>query len=473
MTTELSLRSCFRLRIVRKKCLEICEGGFIRMLSARDSNDKQKTRLIIVEDESIIAEDLKQRLRRLNYEVPAIADSGVSAIAAAESVKPDIILMDIRLRGQMDGVEAAGIIAGNLDIPVIFLTGNSDFQTMERAKVTHPYGFILKPFKDLELQAAIEIGIYRHSMEAKLRESERRYRHLVEKSSDIIYQTGINGRFIYFNPAAIRRLGFTAEELARKHFLELVRQDYRAPVKEFYQLQFTDKLNDTYYEFPVVTKDNSIIWLGQNSHLEYEQGQQVVAFHAVARDITELKSAENILIQAAENLHQNNQTLYKLAATDDLTGLYNRRGFITTAEQQLKIAQRDVKECLLIFVDLDGLKRINDTLGHEEGSQAIIQVGNILRDCFRSSDIIARLGGDEFVVLTSVMHEKDEQTIKSRLQTKLEIYNELNPKSYRLSFSIGVSHFVPAGGKSLEEIIAEADQAMYAHKAIRRLTREN
>ena len=126
-------------------------------------------RILIVEDENIVAKDIQIRLEKFGYEVPGMASSGEVAIRKAEETQPDLVLMDIMLKGQMTGVEAAEQIRSQLDIPVIYLTAYSDSATLERAKVTEPFGYVLKPFEEKELHTAIEISLYRHRMEVERR----------------------------------------------------------------------------------------------------------------------------------------------------------------------------------------------------------------------------------------------------------------------------------------------------------------
>lgn len=129
-----------------------------------------ETKVLIVEDERIVALDLQYQLRRLGYAVSDIASSGEEALRIAEEVQPDVVLMDIRLGGVLDGVETAEQLRDHSDVPVVFLTAYADDRTLERAKATEPFGYLLKPFEERELQVAIKIALYRHSMEQQLRE---------------------------------------------------------------------------------------------------------------------------------------------------------------------------------------------------------------------------------------------------------------------------------------------------------------
>lgn len=158
--------------------------------------------------------------------------------------------------------------------------------------------------------------------------------------------------------------------------------------------------------------------------------------------------------------------LRAMSLTDDLTGLYNRRGFMTLTEQQLKMADRTKVNKALLFADLDNLKQINDTHGHKEGNQALIDTANIFKDTFRDSDIIARMGGDEFTVfLTTGINA---EALPSRLQKKLDVHNKKGTRSYKLAMSIGLAHYDPENPSSIDELLSQADSLMYEHKKSKR-----
>lgn len=139
------------------------------------------TSIMLVEDEINVAADVKNRLENMGYEVLGIFDTGEEAIEKAGELKPNLVLMDIVLKGDMDGIDAAQKIRELFDIPIIYLTAYSDEKTLQRAKVTEPFGYVLKPFEDREIQSAIEMAIYKHKMEQQLKESEEKYRKLIEK----------------------------------------------------------------------------------------------------------------------------------------------------------------------------------------------------------------------------------------------------------------------------------------------------
>jgi diguanylate cyclase (GGDEF)-like protein len=170
-------------------------------------------------------------------------------------------------------------------------------------------------------------------------------------------------------------------------------------------------------------------------------------------------------IYHVKELKQIEDKLKKAAITDDLTGLLNRRGFFVLAEHQCKLATRIKKIMALLYLDLDGLKVINDELGHEAGDQALMDISNIFKTTFRSSDIIARIGGDEFVVLLDELPKpNDESTIISHLQDNLKKHNELGIRNYELSISIGVAYYDGEHPCDISKLLQQADEAMYKNK---------
>ena len=161
------------------------------------------------------------------------------------------------------------------------------------------------------------------------------------------------------------------------------------------------------------------------------------------------------------------KVLLTLSLTDELTDLYNRRRFFVLAEQYLKLAIRSKKRLLLFYLDMDDLKSINDRFGHNDGDQALIALGSILKKTFRESDIIARIGGDEFVVLLESTDENDEILI-TRLHENIKNYNAEVSQNYKLSVSVGVADFNPEHPVSIDELLSKADALMYAQKRKRR-----
>jgi PAS domain S-box-containing protein len=173
-------------------------------------------RLLVVEDESIVARDLQSRLRNLGYDVPAVVAYGEKAIEAAAEHLPDLVLMDIFLKGSIDGIMAAEQIRARLDIPIIFLTAFADPDTLQRAKLTEPFGYILKPFEERELLTTIEMALYKHKMEKRLKDSERRMSTTLKSVDDGIIATDTAGKVMLMNPVAEALTGWSEGESVGK-----------------------------------------------------------------------------------------------------------------------------------------------------------------------------------------------------------------------------------------------------------------
>lgn len=187
-------------------------------------------RVLIVEDEALIAEELKGHLQGLNYRVLGHVDTGDKAICCALEMCPDLILMDIRLKGAMDGILAAESIRESIDVPIVYLTAHSDLETLRRAKASSPFGYILKPFQERELFVAIEMALQRHQVERALRASESRYATTLASIGDGVIATDLAGHVTFMNPVAESLTGWPLAEakgLTIGEILLLVREKDR------------------------------------------------------------------------------------------------------------------------------------------------------------------------------------------------------------------------------------------------------
>jgi len=184
----------------------------------------------------------------------------------------------------------------------------------------------------------------------------------------------------------------------------------------------------------------------------------------------DLKAVERLATLYAIAIHRvrTENALRDLSLIDELTKVYNRRGFMTLAEQQIKVAHRTKKEMSIFYADLDDLKKINDTYGHDEGDAVLIEAAAILRDAFRDSDIIARLGGDEFAVLTIDVAEGKASSLARRLREKIAARNSRPGQEYPVSFSLGTARYDPEKPCSLAELITSADKRMYQDKSAKK-----
>ena len=292
----------------------------------------------------------------------------------------------------------------------------------------------------------------RRRMEEATRESERRYRILFETAQEaILVMKGLI--FVDCNPGAERLLGCSRREILGStpfRFSPEMQPDGRRSEEKGTELVGNSiRLGPQRFEWVHQALDGRRFYVDVSLSQFYMEGQSYL--FVMERDITEQKRAQ--------------EELRALSLIDELTGLYNRRGFLTLARQQLKMADRMHRGLFLLFADLDDLKNINDTQGHSTGDQALKDVARIMKDTFREPDILARLGGDEFVVLAMEgASAASADILNSRLQKTLTSFTQNNRRPFHLSLSQGVVRHQPGQAVSIEELMAQADRLMYDKK---------
>ena len=235
--------------------------------------------------------------------------------------------------------------------------------------------------------------------EALLRESEHRYRQLVENASDMIYQTDAAGRFTFVNPQAAERTKYARDELAGKHYLELIRADHAEAVSNFYRSQFEERAADTYLEFPIVAKDGTEIWIGQHAQLLISGGE-VVGLQAVARDITDRLLADLATRinqdRLAALVEQKTATLTHVAQYDSTTGLPGRKLFESGLDDLIESQRGSGLATAVIALEIDRIKKVNETLGHDAGDEVLKEAARRLGACLGEGALISRVGSDQF-----------------------------------------------------------------------------
>jgi diguanylate cyclase (GGDEF)-like protein/PAS domain S-box-containing protein len=287
--------------------------------------------------------------------------------------------------------------------------------------------------------------------EGSLRESEERSRALVEQAAVGVAEIEIHtSRFITVNRRLCEMVGRTEEEMLTTTF-HAITHPADAPLDEEKRaLLLAGKIRQYSREKRYLRKDGGIVWVNITISPLWKRGEKSGRNMIVVEDITERKRME------AE--------MREMSLRDLLTELYNRRGFITLAEQQIKAANRAKRPLQLTFIDLDRLKWINDTLGHEKGDRVLIDTAHLLRQTFRESDIIARLGGDEFAILSIDSGDKNHENVSQRLQQHIDAYNSKESRLYKLSMSWGTVVYHPDSPVSLDQLLSAADELMYTQK---------
>ncbi len=403
-------------------------------------------KILVVEDTVFYSKLITNALQNLSYEVLEVVTTGEEAISKATELCPDLVLMDIILQGKIDGIEAAAIIKRNLNIPVIYLTAFPDVQILERAKITEPFGFLVKPISDKELHTNIEIALYKSQMERKMRESEEKYREILSSMSEGYYETNLQGRYVFFNESFCRITGYSREELEGASFRLL-----QAPGEKTYRFFSKVYRSGTAMEgftFLMKKKDGENMVVELSISPIRDSGGGWKGFRGLIRDITERKRYE--------------EKLQYLSFHDSLTSVYNR-GYFEEEMERLKNSRE--YPISIIVVDLDGLKIVNDSLGHERGDLLLKTTAEILNRSVRSNDIVSRIGGDEFALVLPRTENNIAVNIGKRIKNNVELFRQQNP-DMALTLSLGISTSQDPSNP-IVEVFREADNNMYKDKLSR------
>jgi diguanylate cyclase (GGDEF)-like protein/PAS domain S-box-containing protein len=261
-------------------------------------------------------------------------------------------------------------------------------------------------------------------------------------------------RMVYANRKLAQLFGYTREEIRQvPSILTLIDPIDRDRVREAMRQRLAGEIGIVEYTVQGIRKNGTTIVMDVRSVRGMHQGRPAVL--GTVLDMTARKQLE--------------ETLQALALVDELTGMYNRRGFMTLAERQLKIARRRRTPAILLAADVDNLKTINDTHGHAAGDQALVGAAKVLRHTYREADIIARLGGDEFTVFPLDAQATSGPLLLERLRKNLAEWNERNRPPFELSMSTGIAILDEEGlAKELHTLLAEADSQLYLQKRERR-----
>lgn len=286
-------------------------SDFLRQEPDETDVARPAPRILVVEDQTIVARDIKKRLETLGYNPIEDVPEGEIAITRARELRPDLVLMDICLSGKMDGIEAAALIRQHLKIPVIFLTAYAEQATLARAKSVEPYGFIIKPFEDRELQTAIEIALHKHHADMSRIASEERYRRLFQCVTDAVFlsrvpESGGLGTIIEVNDVASKLLGWSREELLKRTLVDI---DAQMAAADYLSLsRHLLRPSGIVYETVLKGKDGRLLPVEISAHA-FELDTEVLAL-SVVRDLTERKASEAALRESErrfrnmmENVH--------------------------------------------------------------------------------------------------------------------------------------------------------------------------
>lgn len=281
-------------------------------------------------------------------------------------------------------------------------------------------------------------------------ESEEHFRNAFDYAAIGMALVSPKGNWLRVNRSLSEIVGYSETELLSSDFQAIThRDDLGADLAEIYRM-ISGEVLTCQLEKRYLHKLGHDVWVSSSASLVRDaQGNPLHLIFQI-QDIAERKRAE--------------AAIHTLSLADELTGLYNRRGFLAFCKQHRNSLQRTNQGGVIVYADLDGLKKINDSFGHKEGDRALIKTAELLKETFRSADVLGRLGGDEFTALAAVEPEGGVERLISRLEQKFEHYNAMKLVPYKLEISIGVAQLDSDGAQSMEDLMALADLAMYENK---------
>ncbi len=443
--------------------------------------------VMVVEDEGAIALDLKRRLGRLGYQVTCVAASHDEAIAGVAAGRPDIVLMDINIAGAVDGIETAA----EIDVPVIYLTAYAEEKTLERARATAPYGYLVKPFSERELHATIQMALQRRQVETCLAGRERELaaayatleeaqRELLTRSAELFQEKerllvtlqsigdGVisadhQGGITFMNQVAEGLTGWSVEDAVGKQVSQvLTLKDENGGNEGALPAELMALARQGHRavgEGVLVARDGWDSYQVENCAAPIRgRGGETIGVVMVFRDVSAARRmAEEIQYQATH---------------DSLTGLINRREFERCLEAAIGSAVREGHHHTMAYLDLDQFKTVNDTCGHVAGDELLRQITGLLRAALRSNDVVARLGGDEFgILLDSCPVETGRKLMETVVKTIGDFRFIWAERVFSIGASVGlvgIAESGVSGGMSVKTILSYADSACYTAKELGR-----
>lgn len=414
-----------------------------------------KEKIFIAEDEKAISREIAASLGAMGYVVAGQADRTETAIKKVQELQPDLVLMEVYLKGEVNGVEAAQQIHSELDIPVIFISAHADTLTLQTAMLAQAYGMIFKPFETRELKSNITMALYKHSMGRKLRESEERYALAVRAANDGIWDWNLKTDEIYYSTRWKEMLGCREEEIGNtsNEWFKRVHPDDYKQVQTNLVAHLKGLTPHFECEYRMQHADGSYFWVLSRGLAVRDAKGAAYRMAGSQSDINARKLAEERL--AHDAVH------------DALTGLPNRLLFLDRLQNRLDRTKRNANDLFAVmFIDLDRFKVVNDSLGHSVGDQLLVTVAGRLKQCLRPEDTVSRLGGDEFaILLDSVNNVGDARQVADRIKGQLKTTTLLGTIERSPSASIGIVVFAPHYS-SAGELLRDADSAMYYAKSL-------
>lgn len=399
-------------------------------------------KVYIVEDSHTVSAAVKAMLETLGYECIGTAETGEDALRDIQTLKPDIVLMDIWLKGPMNGIDVAYQVYYNTEIPVIFMTASTELSMIQRAKDSFGSSYLIKPVNATELYFNIEMALSRSEASRQLKLEKHWRDAILEAIIDGVIAEDSEGQIMFMNGPAKKMLEVGGDYTGHKITDYLKFYDGETQIEKSYQHI------DRKTECRVTTR----------SGVEYDVIMKMESIDIPLRGrIGKVVTFTNI---SDEKRVQ--EKIRYLTFHDALTGLFNRT-FLDEECQRLNVARQH--PISFIMADLNGLKQTNDIIGHEEGDFALKLCAKVLKESCRNEDIIARIGGDEFLVILPLTDEDEAKMVLKRIENNSKQYQT---KLGALSIASGAYTKLSAE-EPLHECIAKADERMYSNKLLMKM----
>ena len=427
--------------------------------------DKSDILVLVIDDNSNLLYSTKSIIEANDYQC-IIADGGEAGLNVLHKMPIDIVLLDLAMP-DIDGYEVLETIQQEaINADVVVVSGEATFANATKVFRDGAIDFLNKPYDPAELIRTLDNVAYKrnlrhnlHNTQKQLQESEKRYRFIVSNSPDIIYMIDHRGFFTFLNDRVTDLLGFKPEDLIGEHYSVLVHEDDLMMAEHVFDERRTGERASQNVEFrlrcitdgvdskPFENKSIVIELSSMGVYDKKKDGPPFLGTYGVARDISERKKAQEMIhFQAYHDL---------------LTRLPNRELFLDRLHLAMSQASRKGTKLAVMFLDMDGFKFINDSLGHVVGDNLLQKVAQRLQQTLRDTDTVSRIGGDEFNVLLPELKHRDEAALIT--QKLLYAFSKpivLDKHEITIGFSIGISIY-PDDANNTEDLIRNADMAMY------------
>lgn len=407
-------------------------------------------RIFIVEDQALVARDIQTRLVSMGYEVLGTASRASDAVAEVLSLGPDLVLMDINLKGEMDGIEAATQIAAKADIPVIYCTAYSNEATLARAKVTAPYGYVLKPFDNRELEINIEISLHKHQLEQAIKQGRERLAATLASVSDAIISANPNGEILFANEAACHVLETSLSDLMGRDVRQTIRLgalEMGDSALDLTELSFDERLND------LEPQRQRLISRGPETNpvevqLSWFDSSLEPLVIISLRDITRQLAQEDAILRGAY--------------FDGLTLLPNRALFLDRLDT--RIAQEDARDLAPImtaYLRLIDLSEVRQGFGPSAGDRVLAELADRWQPLIEKDETLAHLGGGEFALLMGA--KRDQAQMLALIESFIEEASEDVEigEGHKVNLRVRAGLVASAGHlETAEQMLRDAESAL-------------